>query len=201
MISFGSPLPGGDRGSCPAGWNGNLALCTGNAAAFVQNLATNSSPGAPCNFSAGRAITANSVQVLCPASNPGGGPLYNINSVAISLLQLKLPNGQYLVPSSGTGGFSTGRPGAAVHVPEPRDFLSIAAQSSRTRLVSRQASKALGNARRRWSGKLCSVNRSIHLQFAQLNGGSTVRPCYGPAKGHLDSRNLAIISIVGLRGD
>jgi hypothetical protein len=101
------PLPGGDRGSCPAGWNGNLALCTGNAAAFIQNLATNSSPGAPCNVSAGRAITANSVQVLCPASNPGGGPLYNINPVAISLLQLKLPNGQYLVPSSGTGGFST----------------------------------------------------------------------------------------------
>ncbi len=37
------PLPSGDRGSCPAGWNGNLGLCTGNAAAFIQNLATNTS--------------------------------------------------------------------------------------------------------------------------------------------------------------
>jgi Carboxypeptidase regulatory-like domain/TonB-dependent Receptor Plug Domain len=99
------PLPTGDRGSCPAGWNGNLALCTGNAAAFIQNLATNVSPGAPCSVSAGRAVTANSVQVLCPA-NGAGAPLYNINPVAISLLQLKLPNGNYLVPSPSTGKFT-----------------------------------------------------------------------------------------------
>jgi hypothetical protein len=99
------PLPSGDRGSCPAGWNGNLGLCTGNAAAFIQNLATNTSPNLGCGVTAGRASTANSAQVLCPASG-AGGPLYNINPVAISLLQLKLPNGNYLVPSPGTGKFT-----------------------------------------------------------------------------------------------
>ena len=89
----------------PAGWNGNLALCTRNAASLVQNLPTNVSPGAPCSVPAGRAVTAGSVQVLCPASG-AGGPLYNINQAAISLLQLKLPNGNYLVPSPPTGKFT-----------------------------------------------------------------------------------------------
>jgi hypothetical protein len=40
------------------------------------------------------------VQVLCPSAGVGG-PLYNVNPVAINLLQLKLQGGGYLIPSSG----------------------------------------------------------------------------------------------------
>ena len=98
------PLPTGDRGTCPAGWGGNFALCSASAATFAKNLATNVSPGAPCSDAGGRALTAGSVQVLCPAAGVGG-PLYNINPVALSILQLKLANGNYLIPSSGTGSF------------------------------------------------------------------------------------------------
>jgi hypothetical protein len=115
------PIPG-NRGTCPAGWT-TIAQCDAAGQAFVSALATNISPFAPCtpggptststpNFytlataSARNASnvtsTSGSIQVQCPL--PGGvvtDPLFNLNPVAISMLQLKNADGSYLVPGSG----------------------------------------------------------------------------------------------------
>lgn len=77
------------------------------------------SPNAGCpnaNVKAFQVVTANSINVSCPLSAPTGsnaisGPttLYNINPVAIKILQLSGPNGGFLIPSTNASGFINGQ--------------------------------------------------------------------------------------------
>jgi carboxypeptidase family protein len=111
------PIPG-NRGNCPTPNAANTATsatyfnsCDGTAQAFIQSLATNISPLAPCNpggVSAPRnqndvASTAGSIQIQCPAGGTTDA-LFNINPVAIKMLQLQNADGTYLVPGSGLAG-------------------------------------------------------------------------------------------------
>jgi hypothetical protein len=96
--TFLPPIPTGDRGTCgPAGFT-SFASCDAAGQAFVKALATNMSPFAP--------KTRGSTAVIqnpnaCPAGGCDAMGLYNINPIAISILQLKLPSGSYFVPGSG----------------------------------------------------------------------------------------------------
>jgi hypothetical protein len=78
------PIPAGDR-SAP-GFKAALgaAMCPANH------------PGNPA-YLTGLGIFAGATQLACDGSN--------INPVAMNILQVKLPNGQYYVPGSTTGGF------------------------------------------------------------------------------------------------
>lgn len=95
------PIPLEDRGSCPAGWT-TLAQCTGATSQFVTDLSANmcasNKPAATQKAFATNAAANSTLQVLCAPT--GAAPLANINPVAISILQLKFPNGNYLIPSS-----------------------------------------------------------------------------------------------------
>ena len=89
------PIPTGDRGTCPVGWT-TLAQCNPAGQAFVPALGAAICP-ATHSDSHDKTNNANSIQVACNGSN--------INPVAISLLQLKIPNGSYLIPGSTNGGY------------------------------------------------------------------------------------------------
>ena len=95
------PIPGGDRGSCPTTAS-NITQCNAAGAAFVTNLASAICPANHPGITGDATSVANSINVACPNSGSGNG-LYNINPVAINILQLKLPNGQFAVPGSGVG--------------------------------------------------------------------------------------------------
>ncbi|PYU20843.1 MAG: hypothetical protein DMG30_19635 [Acidobacteria bacterium] len=93
------PIPTGDRGKCPTGWT-TLSQCDAAGQAFAPALAAAVSPQAPCSHTATHDTTSNGgIQVQCP-SGTVTDPLFNINPVAISILQLKNADGTYLVPSS-----------------------------------------------------------------------------------------------------
>jgi Carboxypeptidase regulatory-like domain/TonB-dependent Receptor Plug Domain len=102
------PVPATDRGTCAAGFSNPVASCDATAQTFIGALARNLSPLGTCP-NAGKSgfsvSTVGSINVACPIGPVGaitGAPsLYNINPVAISILQLKLPNGNYLIPSPG----------------------------------------------------------------------------------------------------
>ena len=94
------PIPVGDRGSCPAGWT-VLSQCNAAAQAFVPALAAATCPTGNPN-APGDKSKAGSISVLCAPTL--ASPLANINPVAISMLQLKLANGTYMLPSSGAPG-------------------------------------------------------------------------------------------------
>ena len=100
------PLPAGDRGTCPAGW-ATLSQCNAAAQAYVPALAAAMCPAnhpGDTNFTSNLATsTPAGIAVLCAPTL--ASPLANINPVAISLMQLKLPDGSYMIPSSGTGNF------------------------------------------------------------------------------------------------
>ncbi len=50
--------------------------------------------------------TRGTAKIQCPSAGPGDpAGLFNINPIAISILQLKLPNGSDYVPGSGTSGY------------------------------------------------------------------------------------------------
>jgi Carboxypeptidase regulatory-like domain len=91
------PIPTGNRGTCgPAGFT-SIASCDAAGAAFVTALAANMSPAA---FAPTKGTAGIQNPATCGAAcSPMG--LYNINPIAIGILQLKLPNGGYLVPGSG----------------------------------------------------------------------------------------------------
>src|SRR6267143_2109153 len=95
------PIPTGNRGNCPVGWT-SLAQCNSAAQAFVPALAAAISPQAPCNRTGNLNNTTSNggIQVQCP-SGTATDPLFNLNPVAISLLELQFPDGRYLVPGSG----------------------------------------------------------------------------------------------------
>jgi hypothetical protein len=78
---FLPPIPSGSRGSCPSGWTGSTQ-CDAAAQTFIQNLGA-----ANC----GTSTLRGGVQVACNGST--------INPVAVNLLQLKLANGNYYIPS------------------------------------------------------------------------------------------------------
>ena len=91
------PIPSGNRGTCgPAGFTSS-AGCDAAGAAFVKALAANMSQFAPTK---GNAVIQNP-NGPAPVGGFDGMGLYNINPIAISILQLKLPNGAYFVPGSG----------------------------------------------------------------------------------------------------
>jgi hypothetical protein len=88
---------GGDRGTCgPAGWVSTqmATACNGAGIAFINALATKE-----CQFAPSTKVGNNvSVGVSCPGAANDIDPLHNINPIAVSMLQLKLPNGNYFVP-------------------------------------------------------------------------------------------------------
>jgi hypothetical protein len=95
------PIPGGGRGTCPTGWS-TLAQCDATAQAWVAALGAANCPPAVGATSANGGVLRSSptaVQVACNGSN--------VNPVAVNLLQLKLPNGQYYVPSEVSLGLPT----------------------------------------------------------------------------------------------
>jgi Carboxypeptidase regulatory-like domain len=109
------PIPTIPRGTCTTGFTDPTVGCDATAQAFIKALATNMSPAAGCpnaGVKAFQVVTAGSINVACPA-NPVGvtGPptLYNINPVAIKLLQLPLvgSSGQYLIPSSNSANYAS----------------------------------------------------------------------------------------------
>src|SRR5215813_4329396 len=95
------PIPLGNRGKCPTGWTA-LSQCDGPGQQFVPALAAALSPQAPCNRTGNLNNTTSNggIQIQCPTGTVTD-PLFNLNPVAISLLQLQFPEGRYLVPSSG----------------------------------------------------------------------------------------------------
>ena len=105
------PIPTGNRGTCPTGGFSDPTTCDVTGQAFIRALAINMSPNTGCpnfNQSFAKVSTAGSINVACPlsaltGSNAVTGPttLYNINPVAISILQLKFANGNYALPSPG----------------------------------------------------------------------------------------------------
>src|ERR1700730_11123989 len=97
--TFLPPIPSGNRGTCgPAGFT-SIGACDAAGAAFVNALATNMSPFAPTKGGATAPIQ-NPTQCAL-AGNCNAMNLYNINPIAISILQLQLPGGSYFVPGSG----------------------------------------------------------------------------------------------------
>src|SRR5262249_24615298 len=78
------PIPGGDR-SAP-----------GFRAALGASMCPANHPGNPA-YLTGFGIFPFQMQVACDGSN--------ISDVALKILQVKLPNGNYYVPGSTTGGF------------------------------------------------------------------------------------------------
>src|SRR6266699_5912699 len=108
------PIPTGNRGTCgPAGFT-SIAGCDPAGAAFVKGLAANmNAANAQClaadPTNACGQPQSGSALIQDPNNCPGGGcdaaGLFNINPIAISIMQLKLPDGSYFVPSSGTSGF------------------------------------------------------------------------------------------------
>ena len=120
------PIPGSNssaaynRGNCAAAagtpnWT-SLSQCDAATTAFATALATALSPNCAANapfVKQDTTSTSGSVQIACPAGNQlaaganntvtGIPGLYNVNPVAINILQLKLANGNYYVPGSTTG--------------------------------------------------------------------------------------------------
>jgi hypothetical protein len=98
--ALAAPIPTGNRGTCPTGW-ATLSQCDAAAQAFVPALAAAVSPQAPCSRKATNDTTSNGgIQVQCPTGTVTD-PLFNINPIAVSMLQLKNGDGTYLIPSSG----------------------------------------------------------------------------------------------------
>jgi len=99
------PIPPINRGSCPVGWT-SLSQCDPAAQAFVPALGAAICPVNHPGVKNDNVVTGvGGIQVLCDGTD--------INPIAISMLQLKLSNGNYLVPGSGlnpnlpSGGYLT----------------------------------------------------------------------------------------------
>jgi hypothetical protein len=90
------PIPAGNRGTCPVGWTA-LSQCDAAAQAFVPALGAAVCPANNPTNAFDKIKTTGSINVACNGSN--------INPVAVKMLQLKLDNGNYLVPGSGTGNY------------------------------------------------------------------------------------------------
>ena len=93
------PVPNGDRGTCPPNAT-NISQCSPAGQAFVQNLASAICPAKHPGATGDTSSIVGSLNVACPGTGTGD-TFYNINPIAIAILQLKLPNGQFAVPGSG----------------------------------------------------------------------------------------------------
>ncbi len=93
------PVPDGDRGACPVGWS-QLSQCNPAAQAFVPALAEAICPAKHPTAAGDATSLQGGINILCPSSG-AGGPLYNLNPVAINILQLKLSDGSYALKGSG----------------------------------------------------------------------------------------------------
>jgi Carboxypeptidase regulatory-like domain len=95
---------GGNRGACgPAGWVSTqvATACDAAGQAFINALA---SEECQSQFKPTTKVgAARSVGVSCPGGPGDIDPLHNINPIAISMMQLKLPNGSYFVPFGSVG--------------------------------------------------------------------------------------------------
>jgi Carboxypeptidase regulatory-like domain/TonB dependent receptor len=99
------PIPGGNRGTCPTNAT-IITQCDAAGQAFITNLA---SAVCPANHpgATGDVTSNGGLNVACPGSGTGDS-FYNLNPIAISILQLKLPNGNFAVPGSGLADTATG---------------------------------------------------------------------------------------------
>jgi hypothetical protein len=88
------PIPLGDRGACPLS-AASESLCDAATQAFATQLAANVCPTTHPSVGANKFDTMTTTGSITPC-NPA-----NINPTALRVLQLKIPNGNYLFPSSG----------------------------------------------------------------------------------------------------
>jgi hypothetical protein len=97
------PIPAGNRGTCNGGNPGwfNISACDAAGKAFIQNLATISSSSIPKQ---GTAVIQN--PSACPPGGCDAAGLFNINPIAISMLQAQIPGFGYAIPGSGTSGYA-----------------------------------------------------------------------------------------------
>ena len=102
--TFVPPIPTGNRGTCNGGNPGwyTISACDAAGQAFIAGLAANVSSSKPKQGT----VRIQNPTACANASNCDTAGLFNIDPVAINLLQLKLPNGSYYVPSSGTSGYA-----------------------------------------------------------------------------------------------
>src|SRR5581483_58692 len=100
------PIPNMPRGSCPLSAT-TEASCDPTAQAFASTLGGIVCPGNNPGNGQDKVKTTGSVQVACNGSN--------INPVALRVMQLQLPNGQYAIPGAYTvsGGSSSPNAGSA----------------------------------------------------------------------------------------
>jgi len=98
------PIPEGDRGTCPTGWS-VLTQCDAAGRAFVPALASAICPANHPGVAANTTSVTGGINVACPGT--GTDPLFNLNPVAISILQLKLSNGTFAIPGSGNPAVGT----------------------------------------------------------------------------------------------
>jgi hypothetical protein len=110
IVGYGSstatlpPIPLANRGTCPKGFT-DPSQCDAAAQAFIPALAAAVCPAAHAGVTADTA-QAGTVNVQCPGS-AGANSLFNINPVAISILQTQLPGGGYMIPGSGSANYTT----------------------------------------------------------------------------------------------
>ena len=99
------PIPGGNRGTCNGGKPGwyNFSACDAAGQAFIKNLATNMSSSIPRQGT----VTIQNPVACSGAGNCDAAGLFNMNPIAISLLQAQLPNGSYYIPGTGTSGYAS----------------------------------------------------------------------------------------------
>jgi hypothetical protein len=97
------PIPAGNRGTCNGGKPGwySIAACDAAGQAFIQNLAAISSSSTPRQ---GNVVIQN--PSACPAGGCDASGLFNMNPIAVSLLQAQLSGGSYMIPGSGTSGYA-----------------------------------------------------------------------------------------------
>jgi Carboxypeptidase regulatory-like domain len=107
--ALAAPIPTGNRGSCPTPSPANsgtsaayFGACDAAGQNFVSGLASAVSPACGNHSKITNDNTSNGgVQVQCPGTGGATDALFNLNPVAIAMLQLKNGDGSYLVPSSG----------------------------------------------------------------------------------------------------
>ena len=111
------PIPGTNssstynRGTCSTpNWTNISTQCDAATVSFVTALATAISPTCPGNGSISgdkTSATVGGIQIACPGATVASGTnTFNINPVAINLLQLKLANGAYYIPTSTAGPYA-----------------------------------------------------------------------------------------------
>jgi carboxypeptidase family protein len=104
------PIPNMARGNCPLSAT-TEAGCDATALAFAGALGAAVCPGNNPGNGQDKVKTTGSVNVACNGSN--------INPVALRIMQLQLPNGQYIMPGAYTvpGGSSAPGAGASAQYP------------------------------------------------------------------------------------